>query len=170
MEAIKEFLQTPAGLAAAGFAAIFGLVGLVVVLNKVYRYLKYNIQGYPLENEVEAALLPYLYGAMMTAYRASERLMDSVSERLHGVDKSKLARRMYYLLPNSVSIAGVSWNWKKFVSEGQFSNWMQKRFEKFIEWWDLAERGILLEMKPEGDPAMVTPLPGYRIAVPPDEG
>lgn len=169
MEAIREFLQTPAGVAATGFGAIFALIGLVIVLNKMVRYLRYYVQGYPLEDEIEAVLLPFLDQAIMAAYRASERLMDGVSERLHGADKARIANRMYYFLPNAITIAGVSWNWKKYVSEGQFVNWMQARFDTFVEWWDEAEAGILREIKPEGDPAMVTPLPGYRIATPPDE-
>lgn len=149
-----EFLQSPAGLVALVVGAILALVTLVQGSNKLYRWLKFNRQGYPHEDAIEEALLPLLDQAIMAAYKASESLMDTVSERLHGADKAKVARLVYGLLPDTVSLAGVSWRWKRFVGEERFCEWLQMRFDNFANWWDTAEEGILEAIRPEGDPAM----------------
>lgn len=149
---MNEFLQSPAGLAAMVFGAIFGLIGLVAAGNKFYHFLKWQVQGYPNEALIEAALLPLLYKAIMAAYRASERLMDAVGERLHGADKARIARLVYQYLPDTVSIAGISWRWKAHIDEHEFAAWLQERFGDFADWWDTAEAGILEAIRPEGEP------------------
>lgn len=161
---MTEFFQTPAGMATGAFGAIFALIGLVVVGNRLYRHLKYKIQGYPHEDIIEAALLPYLHHGIMAAYRASERFMDAVGERLRGADKARVAKLVYQYLPDTVTLVGVAWRWKEHVSEERFSGWLQKRFDQFAGWWDEAEQGVLDAIKPEGNEAMITPV--YRVGPP----
>jgi len=60
---MSEFLQSPAGLAAMVFGAIFGLIGLVAAGNKFYHFLKWQVQGYPNEALIEAALLRHARSA-----------------------------------------------------------------------------------------------------------
>jgi hypothetical protein len=149
----------------AVFGAILALITLVQAGNKLYRWLKVAWQGYPYEDEIEEALLPFLYQALMAAYKASESLMDAVGERLHGVDKMMVARLVYQMLPNGVSIAGKSWRWKRFVGEEKFARWMQERFDEFANLWDLAQEGVLRAVLPEGSPPMVED-DTYRIELP----
>lgn len=146
-----EFLQSPAGTATLFFGAILALVTLAQQSNKLYRWLKVARQGYPYEDEIEEALLPFMYQALMAAYKASESLMDAVGERLYGVDKMMVARLVYQMLPNGVSIGGASWQWKRHIGEEKFTKWMQARFDGFADWWDMAEEGILKAILPTDD-------------------
>ena len=147
---MAEFLQSPVGTVTLVFGAIAVLVSLVHSGHKLYRWLRIK-QGYPYEDEIEAALLPFLYQAIMAAYKASESLMDIVGERLHGVDKARVARLVYQMLPDAVSIAGASWQWKEFVGEERFTRWLQARFDIFADWWDMAEEGVLKAILPAGE-------------------
>lgn len=165
-----EFLQSTAGMVSLVFAAIFVLIGLVAAANEIRHRLGSTVQGYPHEAMIEAALLPFLDQAIMAAYRASEKLMDSVSSRLHGADKSRIARYVYQFLPDALNIAGLEWAWKLYVDEEKFATWLQKRFDGFAGWWDEAETGILRAIQPEGDEYMVTPLPEYRVSDPNPSG
>ena len=147
---MTEFFQSPPGLVTLVVGAILALVTLVQQGNRLYHWLKVAHQGYPYEDEIEAALLPFLYEAIMAAYKASESLMDAVGERLHGADKAKVARLVYQMLPGAVSIAGASWQWKEFIGEEKFARWLQARFDGFADWWDVAEEGILKAILPTG--------------------
>ena len=145
-----EFLQSPAGLVALVVGAILALVALVQAGTKLYQWLKVNEQGYPHEDVIEEALLPYLYEAIMVAYRGSEHLMDAASERLHGADKAAIAQLVYDFLPDTVALVGVSWHWKKFVSRDEFADKLEARFVRFADLWDQAQEGILKAILPEG--------------------
>ena len=160
-----EFLRSPAGTATLVIGAILALVTLVQQGNKLYRWLRTTKQGYPHEDMIEAALLPYLDQAIMAAYKASESLMDAVSERLHGTDKTMVARLVYQMLPDTVSLAGASWQWKRFIGEERFARWLQVRFDTFTAWWDTAEEGILRAILPEGDLPMIED-DTFRIRLP----
>jgi len=143
-----KFLQSPAGLVTLVIGAILALVTLVQQGNKLYRWLKVARQGYPYEDEIEEALLPFLYQSLMAAYKASESLMDAVGERLRGADKARVARLVYARLPSVISLAGVDWRWKRFVGEEKFARWLQERFDVFANWWDAAEEGVLKAILP----------------------
>lgn len=163
---MTEFLQSPTGRVTAAFGVILALITLVQAGNKLYRRLKVARQGYPYEDEIEEALLPFLYQALMAAYKASESLMDAVGERLHGVDKMMVARLVYQMLPDDgVLIGGASWQWKRFVGEEKFARWMQERFDEFANLWDLAQEGVLRAVLPEGGPPMIED-DAYRIKLP----
>ena len=102
-------------------------------------------------------LRPYLYLAMMAAYKASESLHDSIGERLHGADKKRLAEIAYDLLPDTISLFGMQWQWKRYVSKEMFATAMQRQFDQFADWWDEAGKYVLDYFKPEGDDTMVSP-------------
>ena len=160
-----EFLQSFAGKATLVIGAILALVTLVQQGNKLYRWLKTGRQGYPYEDEIEEALLPFLYQAIMAAYKASESLVDAVGERLHGVDKVRVARLVYWTLPDTVSLAGIGWQWKKFIGEERFGCWLQARFDAFTDLWDVAGEGILKAILPDGGSPMVSDNT-FRIKLP----
>ncbi len=162
---MTEFLQSDAGLVALVFGAILALATLVQQGNRLYRWLKVTRQGYPYEDEIEEALLPFMYQSLMAAYKASESLMDAVGERLHGADKAMVARLVYQMLPDAVSVAGMDWRWKEHIGEERFARWLQARFDSFAELWDTAEEGILKAILPEGDSPMVSD-DTYRIKLP----
>lgn len=144
-----EFLQSPVGVVVSFGVALLALWTLVQQGNRLYKWLKYNTQGYPHEAVIEEALLPYLYEALMVAYKGSETLMDTVGERLRGADKARIARLVYAVLPDSVSLLGVSWQWKKYVTQGEFAGYLQKRFDSFVELWDVGQEGVLKAIMPE---------------------
>jgi hypothetical protein len=146
---MMEFLQTPAGIMTLVFGLAFALVGLVIGGSKLYRWLRVTRQGFPYEEELEEALLPYLYQSIMVAYKTSERLMDEVGVRLRGVDKAKIARMVYEHLPSDIRWRGYTLNWKVYVDKDTFSEYIENRFDELVDIWSKASRGLLDMIEPD---------------------
>lgn len=114
-----------------GIAVTSGLIALGVVL---YPRLKNEKQGYPLEAEIESALLPFIFNGICSAYRINEQCMDEVQRRLRGVDKKALAATVYRRLPNEIKGHDVSIV-KHFVTEARFEVLVQNAFDNFDEFF-----------------------------------
>jgi len=61
-------------------------------------------QNYPYEVEIEAALKPFAIKAILFAYKQSELRIDGIGERLHGIDKKKIAMVIYNMIPDELPI------------------------------------------------------------------
>lgn len=59
-------------------------------------------QGYLLEAQIEAALLPHIFNAIAIGYKTSERAVDDFRVRLRGQNKAAIANEVYKLLPNKI--------------------------------------------------------------------
>ena len=134
------FWQIVAGL--LGIAVLAG--GASVGLAKLVQWLLSGEQGYPGEAEIEAALLPFVVQAIIGAYKVSEGAVDQFKERLRGVDKADIARRVYELLPDTINIGKfvVPTGWvKQVVPEERFAELIQSAFDEglglFDELWEL---------------------------------
>ena len=92
--------------------------------------LRYEEQGYPMEQEIEDALLPIVFGAICAAFRVSEWCMDEVQERLRGANKKALADLVYGLLPEEVGGFPIGMV-KRVVSEERFGELVQMAFDRF---------------------------------------
>lgn len=108
--------------------AVAVIVLLAAVMGGVYLlpWLARKIQGYPREEEIEAALLPVLYQAICTAYKLSERAVDELGVRMQGVDKAVIAATVYEALPDPV---------QTFVSPEQWTGLVDKAFAEFLEFY-----------------------------------
>ena len=118
---------------------LFITSGLGILL---YHWLKHEKQGYPNEDEIEAAVLPLIYKAIMAAYKMSERIIDSGQERLRGLDKKLIADALYDMMPASILWRGmnISTGWiKSLVPRAVFQAWVQKAFNDFLEWFDAVQ-------------------------------
>lgn len=116
-----------------GIAVASGLIALGVVL---YPRLKNEKQGYPLEAEIESALLPFVYDGICSAYRINEQCLDKIQQRLKGVDKKALAATVYSRLPNEIKGHDVSIV-KHYVTEARFEVLVQNAFDSFDEFFQL---------------------------------
>lgn len=119
------------------FLVLLVAIGATVVatLGWAVPRLKNEEQGYPLEAQIEAVLIPYLVHAVMAGYRMSERGMDEMQVRLHGVDKAAVAAAVYDLLPAEIGpfpIAVI----KAIVSRERFEILVSNAFQQFNLFWD----------------------------------
>ena len=85
-------------------------------------------QGYPLEAEIEAALLPFLLSGIALAYRTSEWAMDDIQTRMRGADKAALSNQIYEMLPDSVGGYDLDLV-KQLVPPGRFAVLIQEAFD-----------------------------------------
>ena len=116
-----------------GVAVASGLIALGVVL---YPKLRNEKQGYPLEAEIEAALLPFIYHGICSAYLINEQCMDEIQGRLKGIDKKALAASVYSKLPNDIKGHDISIV-KHYVTQARFEVLVQNTFDNFDEFFQL---------------------------------
>lgn len=109
---------------------------LLVLLVVAYTQLRDKRQGYPYEARVEAALLPWVYRAIMAAYKASEYALDEFGRRLHGADKAQLARTVYELLPERIEVAGAIVPVKAVIGQAEFERMIADAFDGFLVFYD----------------------------------
>lgn len=138
---MSEFLASPLFLVLLVFlASIVSVVGGGLL----GKWLLTKKQGYPNEEQIEAALLPFVRYAIIAAYKVSEQQVDTLGDRLRGIDKKLVAMSIYNILPDEVRIplpgGGVlklpTVFIKQIVSEEDFSGMIEGVFgelEDFLE-------------------------------------
>ncbi len=120
--AITVLVSILAALAASGAVVALGAWALPKLRNEV--------QGYPLEVQIEAALLPLAFEGICAAYRVSEMSMDELGERLRGADKKRIADLLYDMLPDTVGgfpLVVI----KAMVSRERFGEIVEAAFAQF---------------------------------------
>lgn len=132
---MKELLLNPIVMAVVPVVVL-----ILVVTGAVYlaRWLFGKDQGYPKEEEIEAALRPFVYQAIMLAYKTSERLVDQNFERLRGLDKKVLADWAYNALPEVIYVKGFIIPIgliKRLISQEDFAEMVQNSFDSFEGWY-----------------------------------
>jgi len=138
------------------------IVGIFLTVGGViaYRELKDKKQGYPYEQRIEEALLPYVYRAIMFAYKTSEARMDEFQERLHAVPKHLIAVKMYEMLPEKIQVGNYLVDIafvKAIVSQEKFERILVSVFNTFANWYESAWDtyiGLLLEQLDEKPPGI----------------
>jgi hypothetical protein len=118
----QQLILVLAGIAISAGAFALGVWG--------YPKLKQEKQGYPLEAEVEAALLPVIYDGICAAYRVSEIGMDEVQRRLSGLDKKQVADSIYRMLPDEIGGYDLTLI-KRLVPPERFEQLVQDGFDRF---------------------------------------
>jgi xanthosine utilization system XapX-like protein len=98
-----EYLNN--SIVVTALVAVIGLVGAYVGV-RATAWLLTKKQGYPGEQAVEAALYPYAYAAIVTAFKLSEVARDELGKHLEGLDKKALADSVYALLPEAIPVGG----------------------------------------------------------------
>ena len=113
-------------------ALISVLIGGLMVALGIWALpkLKHEKQGYPLEVQVERALLPFAFQGICAAYRISEMAVDALGGRLRGLEKQEVANVIYDLLPDTIS--GIPLEIvKAVVSRERFAELVQDAFSRF---------------------------------------
>src|SRR5512138_1352901 len=103
---------------------------LVAALTWVYPVLKRKKQGYYLEDEIEAALLPVVHQAICAAFKISEASARKGGQLLDGLEKKEIANMLYDLLPERVGSIPVG-QIKKLVSREQFAALVERAYQDF---------------------------------------
>lgn len=105
-------------------------IGLAVVVGGAYLYpvLKRKEQGYPLERQIEDAMLPVVYKAILAAYQLSEDGMDDLQTRMTGLDKKQIADYIYSMLPDKIGEWDLRFV-KGIISRERFEDLVQEVFD-----------------------------------------
>ena len=114
-----------------GIAVSCGVIALAVVL---YPKLRSEKQGYPLEAQIEGALLPLIYQGICSAYRLSENSMDEIQKRIKGADKKAIAVTIYSKLPNQIGGHDLILI-KRYVTQERFESLVQNAFDSFDDFF-----------------------------------
>lgn len=110
-----------------GVAVASALFAVGVV---VYPKLKSEKQNYPLEAQIEAALLPLIFNGICSAYRLSEKGVDEIHCRLKNLDKKNIAKTVYRMLPDKIGSFELNVV-KNVVSQERFEVLVQNTFDSF---------------------------------------
>ena len=110
-----------------GLAVASGLFALGVVL---FPKLAREQQGYPLEAQIEAALLPQIFNAISIGYKTSERAVDDLRVRIRGQDKAAIANEVYKLLPDRIGDYDITLV-KSLIPPDRFAQLVQDAFNRF---------------------------------------
>lgn len=108
-------------------AVAFSLFALLIVL---YNWLQSRRQGYPLEAQIEAALLPIIFEGICAAYRLGEKAVDEGYDRIRGADKKAIADSIYAMLPDKVGDFDLSLV-KSVITRERFEELVQDVFDRF---------------------------------------
>lgn len=117
------------------------LLGLVVGLGvfaigvRFFPQLSKQKQGYPMEEQIEQALLPHVFNAINAAYKVSEKAVDDIEVRIRGADKATIAKEVYKLLPNEVGGHDIA-KIKSMIGEDRFANLIQTSYQQFDQFFD----------------------------------
>lgn len=110
-----------------GIAIAFSLFALLIVL---YNWLQSKRQGYPLEAQIEAALLPIIFQGICAAYRLGEKAVDEGYDRLRGADKKAIADSIYAMLPDKIGDFDLALV-KSVITRERFEQLVQDVFDRF---------------------------------------
>jgi len=89
---------------------------------------------YPLEAEIEAALIPFVFTGICAAYRVSEWATDEIGHRLAGLDKKAIADQIYTLLPDRIGRFDLTLV-KRLVPRERFAVLVQDVFDGLTCHW-----------------------------------
>jgi hypothetical protein len=117
------------------------IVGLITLFTWIRKKIKQ-----PGESEVLAAVEPFIYKAIMAAYKTSEAAMDEFGERIEGADKAKIADTIYDLIPNIIDFNGTKIPIKTFISHEMFHTLIQNTFDEFLTFYNKNKDGFEKEM------------------------
>lgn len=144
---LENFLNNP--LLMSVFTAILLVIACVAGVY-LYKWLKSGTQGYPGEEAIEGALLPYLHNAIMFAYKVSETAIDASQERLDGLDKKLLADAVYDLLPPFLYVGTIAVPLgflRTLITRERFSELVQMSFDEFMAFYRTAEERLKSELE-----------------------
>lgn len=129
------------GLSPLIVALIAFVVGVVVAVGiaVLVKFLASGEQGYPMEGVIEAAIIPFLYNAIMLAFKESEASFDKFGQILDGVDKKILADKVYNLLPEHLKVGQYMVPLafiKSVITEERFAMMVQQAYDGFSAWYN----------------------------------
>lgn len=119
-------------------AALFGVAVIALLYERLTRHVEAGSPGQedaPVVARIEQAIVPYVFRAILSAYRLSEFAMDEFDERMEGADKKAIADEAYALLPDKVAghdIRAV----KSIIPRERFGEIVQDVFDEFDRFFE----------------------------------
>lgn len=133
LERLPDVLNSPAGQ----LALLVGGAGLLMLAFLALRLWHKRL----IASGAHPVLVDLIHQAIIKAYHASDVVFGEIGTKLRGVQKKKLADKLYKKIPSPIPVFNigplpVSLPWKDWVSQETFSNWVQERFDAGLEDWD----------------------------------
>jgi hypothetical protein len=142
---LDQLLNSPFG----PIAVTLGIGGLLILL--AYGVYQFNL--YLIRKGTHPAIVEALNKAIALAWQASERAIDGGMDRLHGLDKKKIADSLYdtggdLLMHLQLKFLPIAIDLRRFITREQWAEFVQARFDDMTG--ELQE--ILDRMEEEGPP------------------
>jgi hypothetical protein len=167
LERLPEILASPAGQ----MALLVGAVGLLIMAFLALRLWHKRL----IASGAHPVLVDLVHQAILKAYHASDVVFGEIGTKLRGVQKKKLADKLYNMIPSPIPFFNigpflpVSLPWKRWVSQEAFSDWVQQRFDAGLEDWDefaALVRGEMAEYIDGLQSVTVTCAPDWQCSTP----
>lgn len=130
-------------------AAAVVLAGLVLIVAWfITKKLLGEVQGYKYEEEIEAALRPFVVAAIQAAYKTAESVIEQAETTMSGADKKRIADYLYSLLPPTIMVNGKEVDItfvKRVVSKERWQQMVQDAFDRGIAWTDAFQHKLVEE-------------------------
>lgn len=140
-------------------AILLGIGGLLILA--AFGLFKLNV--YLISKGTHPALTELLTKAIAMAWRASEQAIDAGRERLHGLDKKKIADGLYdtggdLLMHLQLKFLPIAIDLRKYITREKWAEFVQVRFDAMTE--ELQE--LLDRMGEEGPPGSL-PIEPFSV-------
>lgn len=127
-------------------ALLLLLVGIIVLV--FVGFIAWN--RYLVKIKAHPVLLQFAQSAIVMAYKSSDLIFDQIGERLHSVQKVEIAKHIYFMLPDCISISLWGFKtqlcWKKQVSEEDFVVLVSVEYDKLVDGFSTFKKTILQDM------------------------
>lgn len=105
------------------------IAGILILIGALVARL-FKTAKQPTEHAVLQLLLPYALKGVYAGETLALQTLDAIHVKLNGFDKKAIADATYALLPKSVSLFGVSFDPKQYISETIWSEFVQQVFSE----------------------------------------
>ena len=117
-----------------GFIVVIAVNLLFIGGFYLYNWLRAIKQGYPLEKQIEDALLPYLHGIIAGAFEESQQELSKIEDAIDNADKAELAAKLYDLLPETIAGYDIAFLQSIFTVE-QFTEIFLRAYHSAKEYY-----------------------------------
>lgn len=80
----------------------------------------------------EEFLKPFVFQAIISAYKLSEQALDETGKRIEGLDKKEVAKLVYDMLPDEIAGIPVQ-QIKLFIGQAGFERMIQSLFDETMD-------------------------------------
>lgn len=125
------------------FSTLLLAFGVLVLL--FAGLLQYN--KYLIKNNRHPVMQKFINQALIMAYKASEQMTDTLSKRLHSLEKKKISEYVYdNMLPDIINVGPFPVKWKVIVPKEKFVEFCSTQLDALVERFHEVQHSILHDM------------------------